>query len=86
MVMYWRLYVPASELRDKILCEAHNSPFIMHKVSNKMYQELYPFSWWPMMKRDVLEFLTRCLACQQVKAEHQVPSSLLQPIQIPQWN
>ena len=37
------------------------------------------------MKRYVSEFVTRCLACQQVKAEHQVPSGLLQPIQIPQW-
>ena len=35
------------------------------------------------MKRDVSEFVTKCMACQKVKAEHQVPSGLLQPIRIP---
>ena len=37
------------------------------------------------MRRDVSEFVTKCLVCQRVKAEHQVPSRLLQPIRIPEW-
>ena len=37
------------------------------------------------MKRDISDFVARCLVCQQVKAEHQVPSGLLQPIMIPEW-
>ena len=37
------------------------------------------------MKRDVSEFVTKCMVCQKVKAEHQVPSRLLQPIRIPKW-
>ena len=37
------------------------------------------------MKRDVLEFMTKCMVCQKVKAEHQVSSGLLQPIKIPEW-
>ncbi|NAW06112.1 hypothetical protein FGF99_24655 [Salmonella sp. gx-f8] len=37
------------------------------------------------MKRDIFEFVKRCLICQQVKAEHQVPSGLLQPIMAPEW-
>ena len=37
------------------------------------------------MKRDVLEFVTKCLVCQRVKAEHQVPSGLLQLIKISEW-
>ena len=37
------------------------------------------------MKRDVSEFVTKCMVCQKVKAEHQVPSGLLQPIKIPEW-
>ena len=31
------------------------------------------------------EFVTKCLVCQRVKAEHQVPSGLLQSIRIPEW-
>ena len=37
------------------------------------------------MKRVVKDYVSKCLMCQQVKAEHQVPSSLLNPIPIPQW-
>ena len=37
------------------------------------------------MKRDISEFVTKCLICQQVKAEHQVLFGLLQPIMIPEW-
>ncbi|KAA3487578.1 DNA/RNA polymerases superfamily protein [Gossypium australe] len=32
------------------------------------------------MKRDISKFVSKCLICQQVKAEHQVPSGLLQPM------
>ena len=38
------------------------------------------------MKRDVTEYVSKCLTCQQVKAEHQVPTCLLTPLPIPQWN
>ena len=37
------------------------------------------------MKRDVSKFVTKCMVCQKVKAEQQVPSGLLQPIKIPEW-
>ena len=37
------------------------------------------------MKREVAGFVERCLTCQQVKAEHQRPSGLLQPLEIPEW-
>ena len=50
-----------------------------------MYQDLKVSYWWSGMKRDVLEFVTKCLVCQKVKAEHQVPSRLLQPIRISEW-
>eukprot|EP00253_Pinus_taeda_P015383 PITA_15383 len=37
------------------------------------------------MKRDVTVYLARCIECQQVKAEHQYPAGLLQPLPIPEW-
>ena len=37
------------------------------------------------MKRNVTDYVSKCLMCQQVKVEHQVPSDLLNPIPIPQW-
>ena len=31
------------------------------------------------------EFATKCLTCQQVKAEHQAPTGKFQPLKIPEW-
>ena len=40
---------------------------------------------WPNMKNEVAEYIARCIECQQVKAEHQHPIGLLQPLPIPNW-
>ncbi len=81
-----RVCVPKnSELIQKILHEAHSGIMSVHPGGNKMYNDLKKMYWWPGMKRDISEFVSRCLICQQVKAEHQVPSGLLQPITIPEW-
>ena len=37
------------------------------------------------MKRDVTNYVSKCLTCQQVKDEHRVPSSLLNLIPISRW-
>jgi hypothetical protein len=50
-----------------------------------MYRDLKGYFWWNGMKQDVAEFVKRCSTCQQVKAEHQRPAGLLQPLEIPVW-
>jgi hypothetical protein len=37
------------------------------------------------MKRDIAEYVALCDTCQRVKAEHQRPARLLQPLKIPEW-
>jgi hypothetical protein len=37
------------------------------------------------LKKDIADYLAKCLECQQVKAEHQHPVGLLQPLPIPEW-
>ena len=74
-----------SELKKVILEEAYSGSFAMHPGSIKMYQDLKVSYWWFGMKRDVSEFVTKCMVCQKVKAEHQVPSGLFQPIRILEW-
>jgi IS30 family transposase len=37
------------------------------------------------MKQDVMEYVSLCDTCQRVKAEHQRPAGLLQPLNIPEW-
>ncbi|GKC15491.1 putative reverse transcriptase domain-containing protein [Tanacetum coccineum] len=41
--------------------------------------------WWPGMKKDIAVYVSRCLTCLKVKAEHQRPSGLLQQPEIPEW-
>ncbi|KAL0554397.1 hypothetical protein IC582_008317 [Cucumis melo] len=74
-----------SAVKTKLLSEAHSSPFSMHPGSTKMYQDLKRVYWWRNMKREVAEFVSRCLVCQQVKAPRQKPAGLLQPLSIPEW-
>ena len=81
-----KLCVPDDkELKKKLLFEAHNTVFTMHPGGNKMYQDLKQFYWWKGMKRDVIEYVSKRLTCQQDKVEHQVPKGLLNPLPIPQW-
>ena len=37
------------------------------------------------MKSDIARFVSRCLVCQQVKAEHMRPAGKLQRIPLPEW-
>ncbi|KAG8474923.1 hypothetical protein CXB51_031618 [Gossypium anomalum] len=81
-----RLCVPRNaELISTILNEAHCSRMSLHPGSTKMYNDLRRQFWWHGMKRDISDFVSKCLICQQVKAEHQAPTGLLQPIMIPEW-
>ena len=81
-----RLCVPNDmDLRKKILYESHNTFFTMHPGSNKMYRDMKQYYWWRGMRKDISEYVYKCLTCQLVKAEHQVPSGLLNPLPIPQW-
>ncbi|KAL0533871.1 hypothetical protein IC582_028142 [Cucumis melo] len=81
-----RLCVPSdSAVKTELLSEAHSSPFSMHPGSTKMYQDLKRVYWWRNMKREVAEFVSKCLVCQQVKAPRQKPAGLLQPLSIPEW-
>ena len=67
-----RLCVPSVEvLKGEIMEEAHNSAYAMHPGSTKIYRTLKDNYWWSGMKKDIAEFMARCLVCQQVKAEHQ---------------
>ena len=78
--------VPQStDLREKILKEFHYSRFVVHPGGTKMYQDLRCQYYWSGMKRHVEDFVRRCLTCQQVKAEHQKPAGLLQPLEVAEW-
>ncbi|WVZ89924.1 hypothetical protein U9M48_036269, partial [Paspalum notatum var. saurae] len=72
-------------IKKLILNEAHDTAYSIHPGSTKMYHDLKERFWWYGMKRAVAEYVAVCDTCQRVKAEHQRPAGLLQPLKIPEW-
>nr|GEX32254.1 hypothetical protein [Tanacetum cinerariifolium] len=53
--------------------------------SEKTYQDVKKLYWCPNMKADIATYVSKCLTCARVKAEHQRPSGLLVQPAIPEW-
>ncbi|KAJ8758508.1 hypothetical protein K2173_000229 [Erythroxylum novogranatense] len=63
-----RLCIPdVKEVKNEILDEAHNAPYAMHPGNTRMYRDLREHFWWRGMKKDVAEYVSKYLVCQQVK-------------------
>ncbi|GJQ96827.1 putative reverse transcriptase domain-containing protein [Tanacetum coccineum] len=73
------------DLRTVIMHESHKSKYSIHPGSDKMYQDMKKLYWWPNMKANIATYVSKCLTCAKVKAEHQRPSGLLVQPEIPQW-
>ncbi|GJR93423.1 putative reverse transcriptase domain-containing protein, partial [Tanacetum coccineum] len=69
-------------LRDLVMHESHKSKYSIHPGLDKMYQDLKSLYWWPNMKADIATYVSKCLTCAKVKAEHQKPSGLLKQPEI----
>ncbi|GJU84360.1 putative reverse transcriptase domain-containing protein [Tanacetum coccineum] len=81
-----RSWLPCyGDLRTMIMHESHKSKYSIHPGSDKMYQDMKKLYWWPNMKADIATYVSKCLTCARVKAEHQRPSGLLVQPEIPQW-
>ncbi|GJR27734.1 reverse transcriptase domain-containing protein [Tanacetum coccineum] len=81
-----RSWLPCyGDLRTVIMHESHKSKYSIHPGSEKMYQDIKKLYWWPNMKADIATYVSKCLTCAKVKAEHQRQSGLLVQPEIPQW-
>jgi hypothetical protein len=79
-----RIYVPSSrELRNLLLKEMHNVPYVRHPGYQKKKNSLVRSQFfWSGMKKDVVYYIAKCMECQKVKDEHRHPTDLLQPLLI----
>nr|GEY26814.1 putative reverse transcriptase domain-containing protein [Tanacetum cinerariifolium] len=79
-----RSWLPCyGDLKTVIMQESHKSKYSTHPGSKKMYQDMKKLYWWPNMKADIATYVSKCLTCAKVKAEHQRPSGLLVQPEIP---
>ncbi|GKA75984.1 putative reverse transcriptase domain-containing protein [Tanacetum coccineum] len=58
---------------------------LRRKERVKPLRDLKQLYWWPNMKADIATYVSKCLTCSKVKAEHQKPSGLLVQPEIPEW-
>ncbi|GJS09011.1 reverse transcriptase domain-containing protein [Tanacetum coccineum] len=66
-----RIWVPlVGGVRTKIMDEAHKTRYSMHPGADKMYYDLRDMYWWPGMKKEIAIYVSKCLTCAKVKAEH----------------
>ncbi|GJU25535.1 putative reverse transcriptase domain-containing protein [Tanacetum coccineum] len=68
-----RSWLPCyGDLRTVIMHESHKSKYSIHPGSDKnvprLKKKLY---WWPNMKANIATYVSKCLTCAKVKAEHQ---------------
>ncbi|GJY39759.1 reverse transcriptase domain-containing protein [Tanacetum coccineum] len=81
-----RSWLPCyGDLWTVIMHESHKSKYSIHLGSDKMYQDMKKLYWCPNMKANIATYVSKCLTCAKVKAEHQRPSGLLVQPDIPQW-
>ncbi|KAJ9544216.1 hypothetical protein OSB04_023923 [Centaurea solstitialis] len=81
-----KIWIPkVDQLRKMIMDEAQQSRYSIHPGSDKMYKGLKEHYWWPGMKKDIATYVSKCLTCARIKAEHQKPSGLLQQPENPEW-
>ncbi|GJX68714.1 putative reverse transcriptase domain-containing protein [Tanacetum coccineum] len=82
----YRIWIPLKgDVRTLIMDEVYKSKYSIHPGADKMYYDLKDRYWWLGMKKDIVEYVSKCLTCLKVKAEHQRPSGLLQQHEIPVW-
>ncbi|GJY95398.1 putative reverse transcriptase domain-containing protein [Tanacetum coccineum] len=74
----------SGDVRTLIIDEAYKSKYSVHPGADKMYYDHRGRYLWPGMKKDIAVYVSKCLTCLKVKAEHQRPSGLLQQPEIPE--
>ena len=57
-----RLQVPSTlGLRKEIMDEVHALAYTIYPGNTKIYKDLKRYYWWDSMKRDIAEYVAKCL-------------------------
>ena len=82
-----RIYVPYSkELKNRILRKLYNVPYGGHPSYDQKTIAVVKSQYYLLgMKKEVVDFIAKCLECQKVKAKKRHPAGFLQPLPIPEW-
>ena len=66
-----KIYIPnVANLRRIVMDEIHQSPYSGHPGYHKTISTTRKQYFWPGMKKDIAEYISKCMKCQQVKIQH----------------
>jgi hypothetical protein len=73
------------ELRERCIALHHEVPSAGHPGRNITLELLQRQFWWPSLRRDVNQYVAKCISCQTNKTQSQKPAGLLQPMPLPEY-
>ena len=84
-LLYYRgkIYVPKSNLCQRILALCHDSKLAGHPGRWKTLELALRNYWWPQMSRYIGKYVSTCDMCLRTKFTRQPPSRELHPLPIP---
>jgi hypothetical protein len=81
-----KICVPNSgELKNIALREIHNVLYVRHSGYHKLIIVVRSQYFWPGMKKEVANYIAKCLDYQKVRTKHKHLAGLLQPFPILEW-
>jgi hypothetical protein len=63
----------------------HNVPYAGDPGCQKTISTVKSQYYWPSMKKEVVDFIAKCLECQRLRDDNRNPDGLLHPLPIPEW-
>jgi hypothetical protein len=76
------LFVPEG-LRSDVIQWGHGSNIACHPGVNRTSFLVKQRFWWPLMARDIHDFVLACSVCATGKTSNRPPDGLLQPLSVP---
>jgi hypothetical protein len=80
------IFVPkVQDLKRMIFHEINNVPYAGCLGYQKTVAAIKSHYFWLGMKKEIAEYIAKCMECQKVKDENRHPTRLLQLLTIPEW-
>ena len=68
-----------------ILRDMHNVPYVGHLGYQKTIAVVNRQCYWQGMKKEVVDFIAKCLECQKVKVGYRHLVGFIHPLPILEW-